>query len=84
MTSVFGLLPLLDKFGDAFRGVKLGVRGHSSFFVHFFCAALVLAAAVVFHCDYHDWCLLILCIGLDLSGIKRLPVGNMLDRKTHV
>jgi hypothetical protein len=34
------------KFAAAFRGLKLGVRGHSSFFVHFFFAALVLAAAV--------------------------------------
>jgi len=57
-----------DKFGDAFRGVKLGVRGHSSFFVHFFCAALVLAAAVVLRCDYWDWCLLIGSIGLVLTA----------------
>jgi diacylglycerol kinase len=57
-----------EKFGDAFRGVKLGVRGHSSFFVHFFCAALVLAAAVVLRCDYWDWCLLIGCIGLVLTA----------------
>jgi diacylglycerol kinase len=52
------------KFGDAFRGVKLGVRGHSSFSVHFFFAALVLAAAIVFHCSVVQWCLLLGCIGL--------------------
>lgn len=57
-----------DKFGDAFRGVKLGVRGHSSFFVHFFFAALVFAAAVVLRCDYLDWCLLLGCIGLVLTA----------------
>ena len=28
------------KFAAAFRGIKLGVRGHSSFFVHFFFAAI--------------------------------------------
>jgi diacylglycerol kinase len=47
------------KFGYAVRGVKRGVRGHSSFSVHFFAAALVLAAAVVFRCDRIEWCLLL-------------------------
>jgi diacylglycerol kinase len=56
------------KFADAFRGVKLGVRGHSSFFVHFFFATLVVAAAVAFRCDVVDWCLLLGCIGLVLTA----------------
>lgn len=50
------------KFGEACRGVKLGVRGHSSFFVHFFCAAAVVAAAVVLRCDLVEWCLLLGCV----------------------
>ncbi len=54
------------KIGDAFRGLKLGVRGHSSFFVHFFFAALVLAAAIVLRCDLVEWCLLLGCIGMVL------------------
>ena len=53
-----------DKFRDAFRGMKRGVRGHSSFYVHFFFAALVVAAAAVFDCDRTEWCLLVGCIGL--------------------
>lgn len=53
-----------DKFGDAYRGLKLGIRGHSSFFVHFFIAALVLAAALVFGCELLEWCVLLGCIGL--------------------
>jgi diacylglycerol kinase len=56
------------KFGDALRGVKLGVRGHSSFFVHFFFAALVLAAAIVLGCGPVAWCILLLCIGLVLTA----------------
>jgi diacylglycerol kinase len=56
------------KFGDAFRGLKLGVRGHSSFFVHFFFAAMVVAAAVVFHCEPLEWGLLLGCIGLVLTA----------------
>jgi diacylglycerol kinase len=54
------------KFRAALRGVKLGVRGHSSFFVHFFFAALVLAAAIVLRCDVVDWCILLGCIALVL------------------
>ena len=56
------------KFGDAFRGLKLGVRGHSSFFVHFFFAALVVAAALAFNCNLIEWCLLLGCIGLVLTA----------------
>ena len=53
-----------EKFREALRGMKLGVRGHSSFFVHFFFAAMVLAAAVVLDCERLEWCLLLGCIGL--------------------
>ena len=56
------------KFGDALRGLKLGIRGHSSFFVHFFFTALVLAAAIVLHCELLEWCLLLGCIGLVLTA----------------
>jgi diacylglycerol kinase len=52
-----------DKFREAFRGVKRGVRGHSSFFVHFFFAALAMAAAAVLHCDHVEWCLVLGCVG---------------------
>jgi diacylglycerol kinase len=56
------------KFQAAFRGLKLGVRGHSSFFVHFFFAALVVAAAIVLQCDVIQWCLLLGCIGAVLTA----------------
>ncbi len=55
-----------DKFRDAFRGVMAGVRGQSSFFVHFFLAAAVLITAMVLHVDRVEWCLLVLCIALVL------------------
>lgn len=55
-----------DRLGPACRGIKLGVRGHSRFFVHFFCTALVLTAAIVLRCDLVQWCLLLGCIGLVL------------------
>jgi diacylglycerol kinase len=56
------------KFGDAFRGLKLGIRGHSSFFVHFFFAALVVAAATVLRCGALEWCILVGCIGMVLAA----------------
>ena len=56
------------KFGDAFRGLKLGIRGHSSFFVHFFFAALVVAAAIALRCELLQWCVLLGCIGMVLTA----------------
>jgi diacylglycerol kinase len=60
--------PWRAKFADAFRGVKLGMRGHSSFSVHFFFIALVLAAGIVLQCGPLEWCLLAGCIGLVLTA----------------
>jgi diacylglycerol kinase len=60
--------PWRDKFRFALRGLKFGVRGHSSFAVHFFFTALVLAAAAVLIRDPLEWCLLIGCIGLVLTA----------------
>jgi diacylglycerol kinase len=57
-----------DKFREAFRGMKLGIRGHSSFFVHFFFAALVGTTAIVLRCEPIEWCLLLGCIGLVLTA----------------
>jgi diacylglycerol kinase len=50
------------KFADAFRGLKLGVRGHSSFFVHFFVATAVIAAAATLRVSPIQWCILLGCI----------------------
>ena len=52
-----------DKFHEAFRGIKLGVRGHSSFSVHFFCAALAVAGCVALECRLWEWCAILMCIG---------------------
>lgn len=56
------------KFADAFRGVKLGIRGHSSFFVHFFFTALAVAAGLVLGCNLVEWCLVLGCIGAVLTA----------------
>jgi diacylglycerol kinase len=56
------------KFGDALRGLKLGIRGHSSFSVHFFFAVLVIAGAIVLGCTLEQWCLLLGAIGMVLAA----------------
>jgi diacylglycerol kinase len=53
-----------ERLRPAFRGIKLGIRGHSRFFVHFFGSALVMASAIVLRCDVVQWCLLLGCIGI--------------------
>lgn len=52
-----------EKFGDAFRGVYLGVRSQSSFRVHLPAAVLVIIAAAGLGCDRLEWALLLGCIG---------------------
>lgn len=57
-----------DKFREAFRGVKRGVRGQSSFAVHFFFALVALTAAVALECAAWEWCAVIGCVGLVLTA----------------
>ncbi len=51
-----------QKFGDAFRGVALGMRGQASFGVHLVCAVGVIVAAAFLRASLSEWCLLLLCI----------------------
>ena len=57
-----------EKFRDAFRGVKVGVRGQSSFFVHLFFAAAVIGAGVVLRVTQSEWCMLVLCMAVVLAA----------------
>jgi diacylglycerol kinase len=56
------------KFRDAFRGMKEGVRGQSSFFVHFFMCAAVIVAGVVMHVELAEWYILLLCMTIVLTA----------------
>src|SRR5437588_10421517 len=77
------------KFGDAFRGLKFGIRGQSSFFVHFFFTALVITAAIVLRCSPEQWGLLIGCIGFVLvaelfnSAVETLFRGLPEEGRAH-
>jgi diacylglycerol kinase len=106
MTALLPMLPTADpieqpaprkprrsmkrKLRETARGLKLGIRGHSSFFVHFFFAALVLAAGIVLHCALLEWCLLLGCIGAVLtaelfnSALETLVHGLEEPAKTRV
>jgi diacylglycerol kinase len=75
-----------DRFREAARGIQLGLRGQSSFSVHFFCAAAAVAACVALNCRLWEWCVILLCVGgvftaeLFNSAIEALSHG--LDPET--
>ena len=52
-----------EKFRDAFRGVRTGMRGQSSFQVHIGVTVVVIVLAVLLRCTLWEWCILLLCIG---------------------
>lgn len=56
------------KFLCAFRGLRVGSRGQSSFFVHLPMACFVLAAAAQLRVTTIEWCLLVLCITIVLTA----------------
>lgn len=56
-----------NKFANALRGIRCGIVGQSSFYVHLGCAAATLVLAAALHCEAWQWCVLGLCIGLVLS-----------------
>ena len=57
-----------EKFREALRSVRAGIRGQSSFFVHFFLAALVIAGGIALDCGPISWCILLFCIGFVLTA----------------
>jgi diacylglycerol kinase len=52
----------IRKFAVAFRGLRLGIRGQSSYLVYFPAMAGVVAAAFALRMDRIEWCILVLCI----------------------
>ena len=56
------------KFGHALRGIRLGSRGQSSFYVHAVAALLVVAAGLFLRVNRTEWCLLLLCIVIVLAA----------------
>jgi diacylglycerol kinase len=52
-----------EKFRDAFRGMRTGMRGQSSFQVHIGVTIVVIVLAALLRCAFLEWCILLLCIG---------------------
>ncbi len=50
------------KFANAFRGLREGVRGGSSFAAHFVTTLAVIAAAAALRMSVIEWCILLMCI----------------------
>ena len=55
---------LRRKFADAFRGIAVGMRGQSSFAVHFLAAIVVVVAGALLKCERWEWIALAAAIGL--------------------
>jgi diacylglycerol kinase len=60
--------PWVEKFRDAFRGLREGVRGQSSFRVHFAAAVSVVAAGSVLRVNLVEWSILLLAITVVLTA----------------
>jgi diacylglycerol kinase len=78
------------KFGYAFRGIAVGVRGERSFIVHFTAAIAVVLAAGLLGCTLVEWCVLSLAIGGVLTAelfnraIERLANAITYEENAHV
>ncbi|MEX0718185.1 MAG: diacylglycerol kinase [Planctomycetaceae bacterium] len=76
---------------DAERGMTLGVRGDSTFFVHFFAASVVIAGGFVLALSLIEWVLVVLALTLVLAAemFKQVlnavwrSVGHHFQRETH-
>jgi diacylglycerol kinase len=66
------------KLAAAWRGLKLAVRGDSSFFAHFYRGTLISIAAATLGVDLRGWCLLVLgaCLVL-LSELTHSAVDTL-------
>jgi len=58
----------IRKFAEAFRGIALVARFESSFRIHLFATAAVLALAAILRCEAWEWCALLGCIGLVMAS----------------
>lgn len=56
------------KFRNAIRGMRVGVRGQTSFYAHFAIATIVFILAIYLQVNLVEWSALLLCMGLVLSA----------------
>lgn len=58
----------VGKFRVAFRGIYFGIRGQSSFAVHFAVMLLVIIMGILLKIGWDSWCALLLCMALVLTA----------------
>ncbi len=69
------------KFACAFKGLKTGIRGHSSFSVHFFAAMTVVSMALALGCTLIEWAVLVLCVaGVLVSELFNSAIEELVRR----
>ena len=69
---------------DAERGLSLGMRTNSIFFVHFFGVCLVLAAATVLGLELMQWTMLILSLTVTLTAeMFNTMIRSILESAGH-
>ena len=68
MTDFTSLRHWSLKFRNAFRGVRVGVVGQTSFYAHFLISFLVLVVATVLQVSLIEWCVLLLCMGMVMTA----------------
>jgi diacylglycerol kinase len=77
-----------QKFRDAFRGLRCGLRDQSSFHVHAVVAVAVLACAAVLRATYLEWAALLLCIALvivaEMFNTALEHLAKAVDRSRNV
>ena len=56
------------KFRNAFRGLRVGIQGQSSFYVHFVVTLLVIVCGIFFRVSPLEWCVLAICVGSVMSA----------------
>lgn len=80
----------MDKFRNAFRGIRFGVQGQSSFAVHGPIGISVLGLAWWLDCEVWQWCILLLCIShvvameLMNSAVEYLARGLCSEHNDYV
>jgi len=80
----------IRKFTNAGLGIREGMRGQSSFAVHFGVAGAVVLAAAVMQAALLEWCILLLCISGVLiaellnSALERMAKAITGEHNEHI
>jgi diacylglycerol kinase len=70
----------IRKFSLAAKGIYLGSKNESSFWVHYPCAIAVILLGFCLGCRDWEWCLLLLCIALVIAAEL---MNSALERLAH-